>query len=381
VTSTKLSTALLLGALVTGGLGLTACGSDDKDSSSDTKSTASSTGGGGGGGGKTIALLLPESKTARYEAQDRPQFTAELKRLCPDCKLIYSNADQDASKQQTQAEAAITNGADVLVLDPVDAASAASMVTRAKQSKIPVVSYDRLIGKADVDYYVSFNNEQVGKLQGTSLLQALGSPQGKSIVMINGAPTDSNAAQFKKGAHSVLDPSGVKVAKEYDTPDWSPDKAQTEMEQAITAVGKNNIDGVYAANDGTGGAAIAAMKGAGMDPAKIPTTGQDAELAGIQRIIAGEQHMTVYKAPKPETQAAAQLAVALAQGKPAPAGLINGKSDNEMKQVPSVLLKPVAVTKDNVKDTVIADGTYTVAQICTKQYAAACKAAGLSEAR
>jgi D-xylose transport system substrate-binding protein len=370
VHSKTLRTALTVGTLLPVTLGLAACGGDD--SSSGSGSTGSS-----GGGGKTIALLLPESKTARYEAQDKPGFEAALKALCADCKVIYSNADQDASKQQSQAESAITNGADVLVLDPVDAASAGAMVTRAKQSNVPVISYDRLISDAPVDYYVSFDNLKVGQLQGTSLVKALGSPQGKSIVMINGSPTDSNAAQFKKGAHSVLDKSGVKVLKEYDTPDWSPDKAQTQMEQAITAVGKSAINGVYAANDGTGGGAIAAMKGAGIDPTTIPVTGQDAELAGIQRILKGEQYMTVYKAPKPETEAAAKLAYALATGKPAPAGLINGKTNNGSVDVPSVLLDPVAVTKDNIQDTVIKDGFLTVDEICTAKYEAACKEAGL----
>jgi D-xylose transport system substrate-binding protein len=375
--SKTLRTALTVGTILPVALGLAACGGDD-DSDSGSGSTASSS---SGGGGKTIALLLPESKTARYEAQDRPGFEKALKALCADCKVIYSNADQDPAKQQTQVEAAITRGADVLVLDPVDAASAGAMVTRAKQSKIPVISYDRLIADAPVDYYISFDNLKVGKLQGESLVKALGTPQGKSIVMINGAPTDSNAAMFKKGAHSVLDASGVKIAKEYDTPDWSPDKAQTQMEQAITAVGKDNIDGVYAANDGTGGGAIAAMKGGGIDPTKVPVTGQDAELAGIQRILKGEQYMTVYKAPKPETEAAAKLAYALATGKGAPAGLINGKTNNGSTDVPSVLLDPVAVTKENVKDTVVADGTYTVAQLCKGSYASACEAAGLSETR
>jgi D-xylose transport system substrate-binding protein len=371
-----LRTALTVGTLLPVTLGLAACGGDDNKSSSTGSESA-----GSGGGAKKIALLLPESKTARYEAQDRPGFEKALKALCADCEVIYSNADQDAAKQQTQAEAAITNGADVLVLDPVDAASAGAMVTRAKQSKIPVISYDRLIADAPVDYYISFNNEKVGQLQGESLVKALGDPKGKSIVMINGAPTDSNAAMFKKGAHSVLDKSGVKIAKEYDTPDWSPDKAQTQMEQAITAVGKDNIDGVYAANDGTGGGAIAAMKGGGIDPTKVPVTGQDAELAGIQRILKGEQYMTVYKAPKPETEAAAKLAYALATGKGAPAGLINGKTNNGAADVPSVLLDPVAVTKDNVKDTVVADGTYTVDQLCKGSFASACESAGLTGTR
>lgn len=375
--TTRLPTALTVAALLFSAAGLAACGSGDDDETTSSGANAPAD----QADARTIALLLPESKTTRYESQDRPGFTAELQRLCPDCELIYANADQDAAKQQAQAEAAITNGANVMVLDPVDAASAGTIVTRAQQSDIPVVSYDRLISDADIDYYVSFDNQEVGKLQGNALVRALEPPEGKTIVMINGAPTDSNAAQFKKGALSVLEPSGLDIAKQYDTPDWSPDKAQTEMEQAITAIGASKIDGVYAANDGTAGGAIAAMKGAGMDPSKVPTTGQDAELAAIQRIVAGDQYMTVYKAPKPETQAAAQLAFALSQGQPAPSGLINGEVDNGKKQVPSVLLKPVAVTKGNVKSTVVADGIYTVKQICTPQYADACEAAGLTESR
>jgi D-xylose transport system substrate-binding protein len=347
--------------------GVAACGSDDNG------------GGGGGGKGGKIALLLPETKTARYESQDRPLFEAKVKALCSDCEIIYSNADQDASKQQQQAEAAITNGAKVLVLDPVDSASASGIVTRAKQSKIPVVSYDRLITKADVDYYISFDNVQVGKLQATSLVNEMkkqGNGSG-TIFMINGAPTDNNAKLFKQGAHSVLDNSGLKIGKEYDTPDWSPDKAQNEAQQAITALGKSGFDGVYAANDGTAGGAIAAMKGAGIDPSTRPTTGQDAELAAIQRILAGQQFMTVYKAIKPEAEQAAQLAVALVKGESAPSGLVNGKTDNGQKQVDSILLKPVAVTADNVQDTIVKDGFWKPSEICTKAYAADCKKHGV----
>jgi D-xylose transport system substrate-binding protein len=348
------------------GTGLAACGDDDEGD------------GGGEGGGKKIALLLPESKTARYESQDRPNFERKVKELCSDCEIIYSNASQDASKQQQQAEAAVTKGADVMVLDPVDSASAAAMVNRAKQSEIPVVSYDRLILDADVNYYVSFDNERVGQLQGETLVKKLKDDGASgSIVMINGAPTDNNAKLFKQGAHSVLDDSGFKIAKEYDTPDWSPDKAQQEMEQAITGVGEDGFVGVYAANDGTAGGAIAAMKSAGVDPKDRPTTGQDAELAAIQRILAGDQYMTVYKAIKPEAEAAAELAVALANGEDPPSGLVNGKIDNGQKQVESVLLKPIAVTKDNVQDTIVKDGFWKVTEICTREYASDCEAAGV----
>jgi D-xylose transport system substrate-binding protein len=367
----KLARFAVIAALVAA-MSLAACGDDDDDGGG---------GGGGGdegGGGGSIALLLPETKTARYESQDRPLFEKKMKELCPDCEILYSNADQDAAKQQQQAEAAITKGAKVLVLDPVDAASAAAIVNRAKQSQIPVISYDRLITDADIDYYISFDNETVGKLQAESLIKKLKEDGKKgSIVMINGAPTDNNAGLFKKGAHSVIDNSDFKVAKEYDTPDWSPDKAQQEMEQAITALGKGGFVGVYAANDGTAGGAIAAMKSAGVDPKTTPTTGQDAELAGIQRIVAGEQYMTVYKAYKPEAETAAELANALVQGKEPPSGLVNQQIDNGQEKVPSVILKPVAVTVDNINDTVVKDGLWTAADICTGKYAAACKEAGI----
>jgi D-xylose transport system substrate-binding protein len=151
---------------------------------------------------------------------------------------------------------------------------------------------------------------QVGKLQAQSLVDKL-KKDGKngSLVMINGSPTDNNAKLFKQGAHSVLDSSGLKIGKQYDTPDWSPDQAQTEMEQAITALGTNGFQGVYAANDGTAGGAIAAMRSQGINPSTRPVTGQDAELAAVQRILTGQQYMTVYKAIKPEAGQAAELAV------------------------------------------------------------------------
>jgi D-xylose transport system substrate-binding protein len=338
-------------------------------------------GGGGGGGEKVIALLLPETKTARYEAADRPLFEAKVKALCADCRIIYYNADQKADEQQNQVDAALTNGAKVMVLDPVDSASAASSVAKAKAQSVPVISYDRLITNADVDYYISFDNEKVGQLQAESLVNKL-KEDGKSsgsIVMINGAPTDNNAKLFKQGAHSVLDGSGFKVGKEYDTPDWSPDKAQDEMDQAITALGENGFIGVYAANDGTGGGAIAAMKGAGIDPSSRPTTGQDAELAAIQRILIGEQYMTVYKAIKPEAEKAAELAVNLINGNRGAAdALATAKVNNGQKDVASILLEPVAVTKDNVKDTIIKDNFHPVDQICAGAAASACQAAGIS---
>jgi D-xylose transport system substrate-binding protein len=356
--------------------GAAACGGDDGGSSS---------GGGGGGGAKsggsdaggTIALLLPETKTTRYEEQDKPRFEAKVKALCPSCKIIYQNANQDAARQQQQAEAAITNGAKVLVLDAVDAKAATATVNRAKQSNIPVIAYDRLISKAPISYYVSFDNVKVGKIQAQSLLDKLGGADGKQIVMLNGSPTDPSSGDYKKGAHEVLDASGVKIAKEYDTPDWSPDTAQQETELAITAIGKDKIAGVYSANDGMIGGAIAAMKSAGMDPKTIATTGQDSEIAAIQRILVDEQSMTIYLAIKKQAEAAAQLAVDMIQGKQPESSLVNAKVNNGAADIPSVMLDPTPVTKDNIKDTIIADDFHSAADICTGDFASACTDAGI----
>ena len=338
-------------------------------------------GGGGGSGGKTIALLLPEHTTARYETQDRPNFEREVKALCSNCKVVYENANQDASEQQSQADSVLTKGIDAMVLDPVDATSASAIVAKAKAQKVPVISYDRLVSGADLDAYISFDNVRVGRLQATALENKLrqdGSAKGP-IVMINGDPTDNNAHLFKEGASSVFNRDGVKVAKSYDTPDYAPANAQTEMQQAITALGNNGFAGVYDANDGIAGGAIAAMKDAGITPASRPTTGQDAELAGIQRILAGQQYMTIYKAVKPEAQDAARMAVALAKGQPLPSKLINQHTNNGKKSVPSVILTPVAVTTDNIKSTVVKDGYWTPTQICTPAFASACESAGIGQ--
>src|SRR3954452_926950 len=194
----RTSMARATAALAAAALALTAaaCGGDDNNSSS--SSGGSSTTGGGGQGGK-IALLLPENKTARYEAQDKPAFVNRVKQLCPKCEVIYQNAAQDPAKQQQQAEAAITQGAKALVLDAVDVESAAGIVAKAKQQNIPVVSYGRLVSNADLDYYVSIDPYKVGQQQAQVLLDKL-KEQGKTsprIIMINGSPTDSNSAPYK----------------------------------------------------------------------------------------------------------------------------------------------------------------------------------------
>lgn len=321
---------------------------------------------------KKIALLLPEAKTARYETQDRPHFEAKVKALCSDCEVLYSNAAQDASKQQSQAEAALTNGARVLVLDPVDGTAARAIAEKARAAGAKVIAYDRLIlGTDAVDWYVAFEAENIGRFQAQALLDALKGKEQPTIIVINGAPTDPNAALLKKGMHAVFD-GKVKIAKEYDTPDWSPDKAQEEMTQALTALGSEPLDGVYCANDGTAGGAIAAMKAAGVK--LVPVTGQDAEVAALQRIIAGEQHSTIYKALKLEAETAAEIAVKALRGETVST---TAAADNGKKQVPAIVLEPTSVTKENLAATVLEDGFWKRDQLCTGAYAEACKAAGI----
>jgi D-xylose transport system substrate-binding protein len=334
----------------------------------------------GGGGGPKIALLLPENETPRYESDDRPDFEKAVEEECEGCEVLYNNAGGDAEKQQSQAEAALTQGAEVLVVDPMDSKSAAAIAEKAKAQNVPVVSYDRLIENGEIDAYVSFDNEKVGELQAETLAKKLkedGSASGP-IIMINGDPADPNAALFKKGAHNGFENAGITIAKEYDTPGWSAENAQREAQQAITALGNNGFAGVYAANDDTGGGAIAAMKGAGIEPSEKPVTGQDATVAGLQRILAGQQYMTVYKEIEPEAQISAEIAVALAEGEKVPQGKVSEEVDNGKTEVPAVLLKPIAVTKGNVNSTVVADGFVSASELCTGPYASACKAAGIS---
>lgn len=368
VSAVSISTALVATLAATG------CKKPNKD-------------GGGASGGGSIALLLPESQTARYETADKPFFEAKFKQLCPNVDIVYSNANQVAADQQQQAEAAIARGVKVMVLDPVDGDAAGTIVKSAKAKNIPVISYDRLIkGGSTPDYYVSFDNERVGKLQAQALLEKLtsgGNAQPK-ITMINGSPTDNNATLFKNGAHSVFD-GKVTIVKEDAAANWKPEEAQQLMEQFIAAVNKDGFDAAYCANDGTAGGAIAAMKAAGIDPKTRPTCGQDAEVAAVQRILSGEQYLTVYKAIQPEAEKTAELACALFKGEKPAADVVNSKVNNGTTDVPSVLLVPIAVTATgggttkSVAETIVKDKFYgpdTVAKIC-KGYEAPCQAANI----
>jgi D-xylose transport system substrate-binding protein len=339
------------------------------------------------GGGGSIALLLPESQTTRYESADRPFFEAKFKALCPNVEIVYANANQVAANQQQQAEAAIARGAKVLVLDPVDGDAAGAAVKSAKAKSIPVIAYDRLIkGGAVPDYYVSFDNERIGKLQAQALVDKLAASgvTNAKITMINGSPTDNNATLFKTGAHSVFD-GKVTIVKEDAAANWKPEEAQQLMEQYIAAIGKDGFDAAYQANDGTAGGAIAAMKAAGIDPKTKYVIGQDSEIAALQRILAGEQYATIYKRIQPQAEKAAELACNLYKGEKPAAGVLGGTVNNGTADIPSVLLPAVAITAaggngtESVANTVIKDKFYgddTVKKIC-QGYESQCAAANI----
>jgi D-xylose transport system substrate-binding protein len=363
----RAAVAIAAGAMA---VSLAACGSAKEAGDKSEKSGSPAK-----GDAIKVGLLLPENQTARYEKFDYPLIKQKVKELTNGKgEVVYANAKQDASLQNQQVDTMVTNKVDVLIVDAVDSKAIAGSVKKAKDSGIPVVAYDRL-AEGPIDAYTSFDNETVGKTQGEALLKALGSKaKDGQIVMMNGSSTDPNAAQFKKGAHSVLD-GKVNIGREYDTKEWKPENANSNMEGAISALGKDKIIGVYSANDGMAGGIITALKAAGISD--IPVTGQDAELAGVQRIVTGEQYMSVYKPYPQEADIAAEMAVALAQGKSLDSIAKDKVDSPTTKGVPSVLVPVVSLTKDNIKDTVIKDGIYTVNEICTAKYKSACTKIGL----
>jgi D-xylose transport system substrate-binding protein len=374
--------ALVAIAVVAAGCG--GGGSSSSSSSTSEEEPAETSGGGeessGGGEGVKIALLLPENETPRYETNDKPDFEKAVEEQCSGCTVTYYNAGGDAEKQASQGEAALTQGAEVMVVDPMDSKAAAVIVEKAHAQDVPTVSYDRLIENSEVGAYVSFDNERVGEQQAEKLVEKLkeiGSPKGP-IIKINGDPADPNAALFKAGSNKVFEKEGVEIAKEYDTPGWTAENAQKEADQAITALGKEGFAAIYAANDETGGGAIAAMKGAGINPEDKPVTGQDSTVAGLQRILKGEQFMTIFKPIEPEAQIAAEMAISLGES-----GEVATKEKTEMiengkTEVPSVLLTSTPVVKENINETVIAEKFVTAAELCEGAFAAACKEAGIS---
>ncbi|WP_196218178.1 substrate-binding domain-containing protein [Streptomyces blattellae] len=363
----RAAVAVAAGAMA---VSLAACGSaEEADGGSDSTGSAAK------GDDIKVGLLLPENKTARYEKFDRPLIEKRIGELTDNkAEIQYNNARQDANLQAQQVDTMITNKVDVLILDAVDAKAIQNSVQKAVDAGIEVVAYDRL-AEGPISAYTSFDNVAVGKTQGEALLTALGdNAKDGEIVMMNGSVTDPNAAQFKEGAHSVLD-GKVNIGKEYDTKEWSPDNANANMESAISALGADNIIGVYSANDGMAGGIITALKAAGID---VPVTGQDAELAAVQRIVTGEQYMSVYKPYAPEANAAAEMAVALAKGESLDSIASDKVDSGSAKDVPSVLVDVSSLTQDNINDTVIKDGVYTVDEICTSKYKSACDKIGLN---
>ena len=368
---TSRRTLAIAGVLSALAFGVAACGDDDD-------------GGGGGGSGSSggdaqkVAVLLPDTKSSvRWESFDRPLLQQAFK--AAGVPVTIQNAQGDKSAQQQQAEQAITNGAKVLLLTNLDSGSGAAIQSNAKSRGVKVIDYDRLTLKGSGDYYVSFNNVEVGKLQGEGLVNCLeeGNASKPKIAVLNGSPTDNNATLFKQGYDGVLNPKfkagDFSEVADQSVPDWDNQRALTIFEQMLQKAG-NKIDGVLAANDGLGNAAISALKQRKLP--QIPVTGQDATPEGLQNILNGDQCMTVYKAVKQEADAAAKLAIALAKGEKPPSGLVNGKSDDGSRQVPSVLLKPQAITKDNI-DVVIKDGFVKREDICTGKVAAKCEEAGI----
>jgi len=326
-----------------------------------TKETAAATG--------TVALLLPDTVGVRYESADRPDFVSKLRMLAPAVQVIYANARSDSVLQRSQAEAALQSGAQVLVIGPVDPAAAGTIADEAREKNVAVIAYDRMImGSAGVNYYVSFDEYQAGALQASSLVSQLDelNVSNPAILMINGSPNDDISRLVKQGAHGVLDPlvaaGKLTIRTEYDAPDDGPDQARNEVLEALKDLG-GKVDGVYCADDGLAAGAVAALKTAGLSPLP-PVTGRGAELAAVKSILTGDQFMTVYQPVQPEAEAAAALAFDLLTHTLVAPGVTNGETvTNGLIDVPSVLLAPVVVTRDTVKDTVVKDGFWTAAQV------------------
>ncbi|MBC7682123.1 MAG: sugar ABC transporter substrate-binding protein [Ferruginibacter sp.] len=326
-----------------------------------------------------VAFLMPDQSSTRYEEHDSPGFKAEMKKLCAACEVLYQNADGDASRQQQQFNAMVSQGVKAIVLDPVDSTAAASLVKQAQAKGIKVVAYDRPIPAAKADYYVSFNNEGIGKAIADSLvarLKAAGvKPGDGGVLQVNGSPTDAAAGLIKKGIHAGLDNSGYKILAEYDTPDWVPAKAQQWVSGQIARFGKQ-IVGVVAANDGTGGGAIAAFKAAGVKPVP-PVSGNDATIAALQLIIAGDQYNTISKPSEIVAAAAAQVVVKLLAGE-------TPKAEMMLYDTPSQLFTPAVVVADNLKAEIIdklvsGKPIQTAAVLCVDRYADGCKKLGITK--
>jgi D-xylose transport system substrate-binding protein len=343
-------------------LALSACGSD---------------GDGGGDDGDNakgkIGVILPDTKSSvRWESADRPALTKAFK----DAGVEYDiqNAEGDADKMQTIADGMIADGVTVLAIVNLDSDSGAAIEEKAKKQGVQTIDYDRLTLGGAADVYISYDNSKVGALQGEGLKKCLGDKDA-NIIYLNGSPTDNNATLFSQGAHSVLDKvTTYKNVAEQAVPDWDNDKAVTIFEQLYTKV-DGKVDGVYAANDGLAGGVISILKKNGQ-AGKVPVTGQDATVEGLQNILAGTQCMTIQKSATGQAGALAEAAIAMVKGdKAATTG--TARDDTGNRDVPAVLLDPVAIDKSNVK-AVIDSGDMKASDLCTGDFAQLCTDAGIS---
>jgi D-xylose transport system substrate-binding protein len=355
---------LVLAAALSATFALGACGS------------SSDSGGSSDGGSATkgkVGVILPDTKSStRWEAADKPALIAGFKKA--GVKYDVQNALGDATKMQTIADSMIANGVTVLAIVNLDSDSGAAIEAKAAKAGVKTIDYDRLTLGGSADLYISYDNSKVGALQGQGLQQCLGEKKA-NIIYLNGSPTDNNATLFSKGAHSVLDKDKnyTKVA-EQAVPDWDNDKAVTIFEQLYTKV-KGKVDGVYAANDGLAGGVISILKKNGL-AGKVPVTGQDATAEGLQNILSGTQCMTIQKSATGQAGALVTAAVAMVKGdKPAATGTVRDDTGN--RDVPSVLLDPVLINKDNV-DAPIKSGDLKASEVCTAAFAKKCAAAGIS---
>jgi D-xylose transport system substrate-binding protein len=336
------------------------------------------------GHGKVAALLPDTTSSTRYVEFDAPDINSAFKAAgLSSSQYVVQNALGTDATQLTQAQTDITNGATVLMVDPIDPGVGISIESYAKSHGVAVIDYDRLTLGGSRTYYVSFNNVQVGKLIGSGMVSCVAAwhiakPQ---VVVMHGAATDNNATLFAQGYNSVINPyfkdgKWVEVTKTADT--WDGPTAETEFQEAYTA--HPNINAAVIPNDETGAPIITYLQSLKIAPKTFPTTGQDATLTGLQNVLSGYQCGTVYKPVFLEAEAASALALYLRAGQKPPSNLVNGHTSDtsEHKSVPSVLLKPEWVTTANMKSTIIKDNFVPAAQLCTGSYAAECTAAGIT---
>jgi D-xylose transport system substrate-binding protein len=329
---------------------------------------------GGGSKSGTIALLLPSQRVPLLR-QDYREFEQKVEELCSGCTVVYRDAEGGGGNQLKQAKAVLRHGADVLVVDPVEPEAASEIVQKAKLQKVPVVSFSRLITNARVDYYVGVDGEEAGKLQGQALVKRLREEGKRQGPVVSVGP--GRGGRFDIGARDAIDAGGLKVVKEYEVEESSTFYAEIEMRKAIEELGPNSFAGAYASDDEIAWGVTEAMGFTDVDPARKPVTGSGATVSALQRMLEGKQYMTVYEATKEQAHAAAEVAVELAKGNEVPKAWITDEPANGLRDVPSILLQPTAVTKDTIDKTVIANGFVDPAQLCAGKYGRYCREDGI----